>query len=152
GATWLDRQALAREPTSLSDNGFGGDVRDAKDRRAAHLVAEGLAQRQGQHIVFARDLIETLRRQEISALGERLAAGNGQPFKRAGTGEYVTGTYRQRFALASGRFAMIDDGLGFQLVPWTPSLEKQLGKHVSGVTRSDGGIDWSFGRKRGLGL
>ncbi|MFG1245004.1 relaxase/mobilization nuclease domain-containing protein [Xanthobacter versatilis] len=152
GATWLDRQALAREPASLSDNGFGGDVRDAMDRRAVHLVAEGLAQRQGQHIVFARDLIETLRRQEISALGERLAAGNGQPFKRAGTGEYVTGTYRQRFALASGRFAMIDDGLGFQLVPWTPSLEKQLGKHVSGVARSDGGIDWSFGRKRGLGL
>ena len=152
GATWLDRQALAREPASLSDNGFGGDVRDAMDRRAVHLVAEGLAQRQGQHIVFARDLIETLRRQEISALGERLAAGNGQPFKRAGTGEYVTGTYRQRFALASGRFAMIDDGLGFQLVPWTPSLEKQLGKHVSGVAPSDGGIDWPFGRKRGLGL
>ena len=43
-------------------------------------------------------------------------------------------------------------GLGFQLVPWTPSLEKQLGQHVSGVARSDGGIDWGFGRKRGLGL
>ena len=27
-----------------------------------------------------------------------------------------------------------------------------LGKHVSGVARDDGGIDWSFGRKRGLGL
>lgn len=58
----------------------------------------------------------------------------------------------QRFALASGRFAMIDDGLGFHLVPWSPSLEKQLGRHVSGLARSDGGIDWSFGRKRGLGL
>ncbi len=45
-----------------------------------------------------------------------------------------------------------DGGLGFQLVPWTPSLEKQLGRHVSGVARGDGGIDWSFGRKRGLGL
>ncbi|WP_145987112.1 DUF3363 domain-containing protein, partial [Bradyrhizobium sp. UASWS1016] len=64
----------------------------------------------------------------------------------------VAGTYRQRLALASGRFAMLDDGLGFQLVPWSPSLEKQLGKHVSGVARDDGGIDWSFGRKRGLGL
>jgi hypothetical protein len=47
---------------------------------------------------------------------------------------------------------MIDDGLGFQLVPWTPSLEKHLGLHVSGVARNDDGIDWSFGRKRGLGL
>jgi hypothetical protein len=47
---------------------------------------------------------------------------------------------------------MIDDGLGFSLVPWTPSLERQLGRQVSGVVRSDGTIDWSFGRKRGLGL
>jgi len=47
---------------------------------------------------------------------------------------------------------MIDDGLGFQLVPWSPSLEKQIGRHVSGVARDDGGVDWDFGRKRGLGL
>ena len=25
---------------------------------------------------------------------------------------------------------MLDGGLGFQLVPWSPSLEKHLGKHV----------------------
>jgi hypothetical protein len=46
--------------------------------------------------------------------------------------------------LASGRFAMIDDGLGFQLVPWSPSLEQQLGRHVSGVVRNGGGIDWTL--------
>jgi hypothetical protein len=47
---------------------------------------------------------------------------------------------------------MIDGGLGFQLVPWTPSLERHLGRHVSGIMRDDGGVDWGFGRKRGLGL
>ena len=72
----------------------------------------------------------------MDALGDKLAAETGQPFNRAGSGEYVAGSYRQRFTLASGRFAMIDDGLGFQLVPWTPSLEKQLGRHVSGVARA----------------
>jgi hypothetical protein len=40
------------------------------------------------------------------------------------------------------------DGLGFQLVPWTPSLEKQLGRHVSRIARDDGGVDWGFGRNR----
>ncbi|TJW00008.1 MAG: DUF3363 domain-containing protein, partial [Mesorhizobium sp.] len=79
-------------------------------------------------------------------------AETGQPCMRPAGGDYVAGIYRQRLALSSGRFAMIDDGLGFQLVPWSPSLEKHLGRHVSGVSRGDGGVDWSFGRKRGLGL
>ncbi len=152
GATWLDRQNIARELAPLSEGGFGVEVRQALDRRADHLVAQGFGERQGQRVTFNRGLIDTLRRRELDAVGEKLAADIGQPFNRAGSGEYVAGTYRQRIALASGRFAMLDDGLGFQLVPWSPSLEKQLGKHVSGVARDDGGVDWSFGRKRGLGL
>ncbi|MER9753957.1 relaxase/mobilization nuclease and DUF3363 domain-containing protein [Mesorhizobium sp. M0166] len=152
GATWLDRQNIAREPIALSESGFGAEVRQAMERRTDHLVQQGLGERHGRRTTFARSLIDTLRRRELEALGEKLSAETGQPFNRARGGEYVTGSYRQRFMLASGRFAMIDDGLGFQLVPWTPSLEKHLGRHVSGVARNDDGIDWSFGRKRGLGL
>ena len=152
GATWLDRQNIARDPVALSDGGFGAEVRQALDRRADHLVEQGFGERHGQRVTFSRNLIETMRGRELDAVGEKLAAETGQPFNRAGSGEYVAGSYRQRITLASGRFAMISDGLGFQLVPWTPSLEKQLGRHVSGVARDDGGIDWSFGRKRGLGL
>ncbi|WP_375788544.1 relaxase/mobilization nuclease domain-containing protein [Bradyrhizobium sp. Pha-3] len=152
GATWLDRQNIAREPAALSEGGFGAEVRQALERRADHLVGQGFGERNGQRVTFSRNLIDTLRRRELEALGEKLSAETGQPFNRSASGEYVAGSYRQRFTLASGRFAMIDDGLGFQLVPWTPSLEKQLGRHVSGVARDDGGVDWSFGRKRSLGL
>lgn len=152
GATWLDRQNVAREPAALSDGGFGAEVRHALDRRAEHLVDDGFAERAGQRIRFTANLIDRLRNREVEQLGEKLAAETSSTFNRAGSGDYVAGAYRQRFSLASGRFAMIDDGLGFQLVPWTPSLEQQLGKHISGVARNDGGIDWSFGRKRGLGL
>ena len=152
GATWLDRQSIAREPIAMSDGGFGAEVRQAMQQRADHLVGEGLAERQGRRVIFTRNLIDTLRRREVDAVADKLAKETGQPFKPAGNGEYVAGAYRQRLALASGRFAMIDNGLGFQLVPWSPSLESQLGKHVSGVARGDGGVDWSFGRKRGLGL
>jgi len=152
GATWLDRQAIAREPIALSEGGFGSEVRQAMEERAERLIGEGLAERQGGRVVFARRLLNTLRDREVNALGEKLAAETGLPFARAGSGEYVAGSYRQRFALASGRLAMIDDGLGFQLVPWSPSLEKQIGRHVSGVARDDGGVDWDFGRKRVLGL
>ena len=152
GATWLDRQAISREPAALGQAGFGAEVRDAMERRAEQLIGQGLAERQASGITFSRNLIDTLRKREVQALGDKLAAETGRPFNSSATGEYVAGTYRQRIALASGRFAMIDDGLGFQLVPWSPSLEKQLGRHVSGVARDNGGVDWDFGRKRGLGL
>ena len=152
GSTWLDRQAVAREPIALSEGGFGAEVQMALEHRAEHLIGEGLAERQGGRVVFARRLLNTLRDREVSTLGEKLAAETGLPFNQANGGEYVAGSYRQRFTLASGRFAMIDDGLGFQLVPWSPSLEKQIGRHVSGVARDDGGVDWDFGRKRGIGL
>ncbi|MGY3585577.1 type IV secretory pathway VirD2 relaxase [Bradyrhizobium sp. USDA 4341] len=151
GATWLDRQAVARDPVALGQAGFGAEVRQAMERRAEQLIEQGLAERQARGLVFAKNLIGTLRRRELETLGAQLAAETGQPFNPSATGEYVAGTYRRRFALASGRFAMIDDGLGFQLVPWTPSLEKQLGRRVSGVARDDGGVDWGFGRSRGLG-
>ncbi|MHC6154181.1 relaxase/mobilization nuclease domain-containing protein [Bradyrhizobium elkanii] len=152
GATWLDRQNIAREPAAFSTGGFGAEVRQALDARAEYLIQQGLAERQGQRITFAHSLIDTLRRRELDAIGEKLVADIGRPFNRARSGEYVAGVYRQRLALASGRFAMLDDGLGFQLVPWTPALEQHLGRQVSGVARDGGGIDWSFGRKRGLGL
>jgi len=151
GATWLDRQAVAKEPIALGRSGFGVEVREAMDHRAEELIRQGLAEHRAGAIIFARNLLDTLRDREVRGLGDKLAGEIGRPFAPSGSGEYVTGTYQRRFTLASGRFAMIDDGLGFQLVPWSPALEKQLGRHVSGVARGDGGIDWSFGRKRGLG-
>nr|WP_245303236.1 DUF3363 domain-containing protein [Chelatococcus sp. CO-6] len=51
--------------------------------------------------------------------------------------------------LASGRYAMIENGLGFQLVPWQPVLDGRIGQHIAGVARDGDGVDWSFGRKRG---
>ncbi len=100
GATWLDRQNISCAPAALSDGGFGAEVNRAMSARAEHLVAQGLADRSGQRISFSRNLIDTLRRRELDAVGGKLAAETGQPFKRVGSGEYVTGTYRQRLTLA----------------------------------------------------
>ena len=152
GATWLDRTLIAREPTPLASSGFGGEVRDALEHRTDHLVAEGLARRAGQRAVFARNMLETLRRQELDGAAGKLSAETGLPRQSAAEGEHVAGVYRQRVQLASGRFAMIDNGLGFELVPWKPALEEHLGRQVSGVVLPGGGVDWSFGRKRGLGI
>jgi type IV secretory pathway VirD2 relaxase len=151
GATWLDRQLLAGE-TTTSGNAFGAEVREAMERRVDHLAEEGLARRQGQRVIFARDLLNTLRRQELTEAASRLAAETGLVHRPTADGEHVAGIYRQRMTLSSGRFAMIDDGLGFQLVPWRPALDRHINKHVAGVVLPGGRVDWSLGRKRGLGI
>ncbi len=151
GATWIDRQLLAKDP-ALSGGGFGAEVREAMDRRIDHLARNGMAERQGQRVVFARDLINTLRRQELDGIASKLSAETGLAHRPSAEGEHVSGIYRQRVTLSSGRFAMIDDGIGFQLVPWRPALEQQLGKQVAGVMAPGDGVDWNFGRKRGLSL
>ncbi len=151
GATWLDRQLVGAGPLNPSNAGFGQEVGAALSARTEHLITEGLARRQGQRVVFARDLLETLRRRELDATATRLAGESGLPHLPASPGDPVGGVYRQRIALASGRFAMLDNGLGFQLVPWSPSLERHLGQQVAG-SLTPGGVDWSFGRKRGPAL
>ncbi len=151
GATWLDRQLIARDPVATG-NGFGTEIRGAMEARADHLVGEGLARRQGQRTIFARDLIDTLRRRDLDDAAEGIADRTGLAHRPSAAGEYVTGAYREQVILASGRFAMIDDGTGFQLVPWRPALDQHLGKHVTGTMTPGGGVDWSFGRQRGLGL
>ena len=151
GATWLDRQLLAKD-SPVSGGGFGAEVRDAMEARVDHLAKEGLARRQGQRVIFARDLLTTLRRRELDDAAAKLSAETGLAYQSATDGEHVSGVYRQRVTLASGRFAMIDDGLGFQLVPWRPALEKELGREVRGLIAPGGNVEWSFSRKRGLGL
>jgi type IV secretory pathway VirD2 relaxase len=148
GATWLDRQLVAREPLSLSSCGFGQEAHQAMEARVEHLIREGLAHRQGQRVICARDLLATLRQRELDATAARLSSSSGLPYHPTAEGESVAGVYRQRLNLASGRFAMIDDGLGFSLVPWSPSLDRHLGLEVSGIAHASR-IDWSFGRSRG---
>lgn len=148
GATWLDRQLVSPRPETLS-GGFGSQVRDAMAQRSEVLIEEGLANRSGQRIIFARGLLETLRDRELAETGDALAARHAGIAQPVGVGDHVAGIYRERVTLASGRFAMIDNGMGFQLVPWRQDLERHLGQEVTGRINQRGGVDWSFARSRG---
>ena len=153
GATWLDRELVSPNRTPLTQAGFGAEVSRALERRKDSLVDQGLASRTPEGGVRApRDLLSRLEQQEIARVGPEMAKARGLTFKPAEAGNYVSGTLVGSVNLASGKFAMIDDGLGFSLVPWQPVLEQRLGRHVTGIAMPGGGIDWTFGRSRGLGL
>lgn len=115
------------------------------DRRINHLTGEVLARRQGQRLIFARDLLDTSRRRGLDGVAKRISTETGLDYRPSAEGEHVAGIYHQRVTLSYG-------GLGFQFVPWRPALEQQIGRQVAGVMMPGGRVDWSFGRKRGLGL
>lgn len=152
GATWLDRELMARDRTELAETGFGAEVRDALAARTDHLVREGLARRQGSSVVYARDLLATLRHRELSVALAEIAATTGLTHQPVAEGDPVAGLYRRRVDLASGRYALIKDGQQFVLVPWRPIIERHLGHEVSGMVRAGGAIDWTMGRGRGMGI
>ena len=152
-ATWLDRELASPSRTTLANTGFGREVTEAMERRRASLVNMGHAVRlEDGRIHVARDFIANLERTEVARVGKAMAAERELTFTAAKTGEYVSGTLVGSTQLASRRFAMIDDGIGFQLVPWQPALDKRIGQHITGIMRDAGGIEWNFGRKRGLGI
>jgi type IV secretory pathway VirD2 relaxase len=152
GATWLDRQLVGRHRSSLATSGFGSEVRQALERRSDELVRQGHASRTAQGGMRIRaDLIGTLARQEVERVGRQLAAERGLTFRPTHEGQTVRGKLLGSAQLASGRFAMIDDGLGFSLVPWRPVIDKEIGRQVIGVMRG-GDISWQLGRAIGVGI
>jgi type IV secretory pathway VirD2 relaxase len=145
GATWLDEQ-LTRDSAPQLSVGFGATVQRALDDRKMFLVEHGLAERCGQHIVLARNLLSTLRTKELESTARRIESDTGLVYRSTPDGDRVSGTYRRSLLLASGRFAMIDDGVGFSLVPWRPVIEARLGQSVSAIVRGPT-VSWDIGRK-----
>lgn len=73
--------------------------------------------------------------------------GLGLNYAETRHGERIEGIYRRRLDLVSGKYALIENAREFQLVPWRPVLERNLGRQVSGIMRGDT-ISWMIGRQR----
>jgi hypothetical protein len=152
GATWLDRELVSGALQTTRDSGFGHEVWEAMKRRQQWLVEQGLAQETQKRFVYPSDMLETLQKRELARVSGKLSEQLGFAYAEAKTGEPVEGILRRTVELASGRFAVIERSRDFTLVPWRPVLDRHIGKQVSGVMRSDGGISWTIGRQKGVGI
>ena len=189
GATWLDQQLIGGG-SGLGDLGFGSEAKQAMQQRANFLTEQGLAERRGQRVILARNLLGTLRDRELTlaakdiaaetglgyrpvADGQRvilarnllgtlrnrelaqaakgIAAETGLEHRPVADGQRVAGIYRRSVMLASGRYALLDEGMGFSLVPWKPVLEQRLGQQLVATMRG-GSVSWKIGRRRYLSI
>ena len=147
GATWLDQQLVCGE-RGLSAQGFGAEVHAALQQRSDFLVEQGLAEQQGQRVILARKLLATLQARELDATAKPIAQETGRSYRAITDVDRVSGTYRRDIQLASGRFALLDNGKSFSLVPWKPVIVQRLGQQMTAVVRGTG-VSWKFGRQRG---
>ncbi|MCI4214285.1 relaxase/mobilization nuclease and DUF3363 domain-containing protein [Dickeya dianthicola] len=147
GATWLDQQLIGGGK-GPGDLGFGSEVKEALQQRVDFLTKQGLAERRGQRVVLARNLLATLRNRELVQVAQDIAAETGLEHRPVSDGQRVSGIYQRSVMLASGRYAMLDDGMGFSLVPWKPVIEQRLGQQLAAMVRG-GTVSWEFGRQRG---
>jgi type IV secretory pathway VirD2 relaxase len=150
GATWLDQQLIGGGK-GLGDLGFGAEVKDALRQRADFLAEHGLAERHGQRLILARNLLATLLGRELEKAAQDIAADSGLEYRPVTDGQHVSGIYRGNIMLASGRYAMLDDGMKFSLVPWSPAIEPRLGQSLAATVRGFGAF-WEFGRQRGRSI
>lgn len=149
GSTWLDRGLVVSGLLQPAAQGFGAQVREAMSRRVNFLVGEGLAEYRGQRVVLARNLLATLRDRELAVVGKMLQRETGKTWRPVPDSEAVSGVYRQSVQLVSGRFAMLDDGKSFSLLPWRPVLNRCLGNQVSAVGQGSSAC-WKLAKGHGV--
>ncbi|WP_087047729.1 relaxase/mobilization nuclease and DUF3363 domain-containing protein [Caballeronia ptereochthonis] len=147
GATWLDQQLIGRG-TGLGDLGFSGEIKEALRDRADFLVEQGLAEQRGKRMILARNLLATLRGRELEKAARDIAAETGLEHRPTTDGQRVVGIYRRSVMLASGRYAVLDDGMGFSLLPWKPVIEQRLGQQLAATVHGTG-VSWQVSRQLG---
>lgn len=150
GATWLDEH-LVNGQSLPSSNGFAGEVMRAIESRKEFLVDNGFGTQEGQRFVPVKNLLSTLRAHELDKAGAGLAAKHNLAYCPCPNEGRIAGVYRRSVTLASGRFAMLDDGIGFSLVPWRPVIDKRIGQAVSASVQGSC-VTWTFGRNRGQSI
>ncbi|MDE2166774.1 MAG: relaxase/mobilization nuclease and DUF3363 domain-containing protein [Alphaproteobacteria bacterium] len=147
GVTWLDHELVAEKSTAVTNRGFGREVHEALARRRQWLIEHDLAHAENDQVVYRANVLGLLRRRELLRAGAQLSGELGLDYVEAQPGRRIEGVYRRRVDLASGRFAFIERGREFTLVPWRSVLERNLGKHVFGIARGET-ISWTLGRER----
>ncbi|HSI95377.1 MAG TPA: DUF3363 domain-containing protein [Methylophilaceae bacterium] len=92
---------------------------------------------------MAREAISTWRPSRL-----RLGINRSGDFGLVAAESPLHGNTLASAAGASGRYAMLDDGVEASLVPWRPVIEQRLGQQIAATMRGSG-VSWELGRQRG---
>ena len=142
--TWLDRV----DGAALAETGFGGEVRRAQAKRLTWLREQGLLRQ--DDIRLSTQQANALKAQELSRVAAKECAASAREGGPLVSGRSFSGTFEKIIETHQGRFALIGDETRFALAPLRQKMASSLGHEIT-VTRKGQSVDWTIGRKRGLG-
>lgn len=96
-------------------------------------------------------MLEVLERREIRRAASQISNETGLSYVASDDGVCADGTFRRRIDLSSGRFAIVENGREFSIVPWRPELVRARGKDAATIIPRER-IAWELGRHRGLDI
>ncbi|MEM7569443.1 MAG: DUF3363 domain-containing protein [Pseudomonadota bacterium] len=146
GSTWLDSDLRDRK-IQTETRGFGTELEQARTRRRAFLVQQGFIA-SVESKVTDKTLV-ALKEQDLAQAARQLSSKLGKSYAPAIDGDRVDGKYHSSIDRPSGKFAIVEHGQSFVLVPWREVLERNRGKGVSGIMRKEG-ITWQISKGRSL--
>lgn len=128
GATWLDRKLLSKQPEAYREKGFGAEANRALKMRQRWLVQEGLIVEKGDQLVAKRRMLAELTKRDIIKTGSNLATQNDLSHVNPSELRTSNAKILRSVRMASGRFAMMQKGKEFALVPWRQAMQLRKGK------------------------
>ena len=143
GKTWLDSELMSN--AIHTTHGFAEDVEAVKVQRRQFLMDEKLLGNDG---VVTDATLEKLEKMDLDALSKSLSSDLGKTYSPAPQSGHISGTYREAIQRPSGKYAVVEKSKEFSLVPWRETMDRNLGKSISGVIKGQS-ISWTLTQARG---
>jgi len=147
GKTWLDTELMSKADMS-EIAGFGQEVETIKAQRQKFLLAQKLISKSGG---VSQATLDTLEKIDLDAAGESLSDKLEKAYVIAPNTGRISGTYREAIVRPSGKYAIIEKSKEFTLVPWRKTMDRNLGKSISGAVNGQT-ISWTLTKGRGQSI
>ncbi len=144
GKTWLDTELMSAE-SNTAFSGFGQETEDAKMKRQQFLRSQNVISKDGR---VTQETLAKLETMDLERAGNSLSSQIGKSYKRAPETGRIAGTYVQAINRPSGKYAVIEKSKEFTLVPWRATMDRNLGKSISGLVKGQA-ISWTL--TKGIG-
>jgi len=144
GKTWLDENLRSASPSEHYE-GFGEEVEIAKVKRQQFLVRRGYISK-GEAVTDGT--LKALEATDLDGASKALSERLGKDYVAAPQQGRITGTYREAIQRPSGKYAVIENSKEFTLVPWRKTMDRNLGKAISGAINGQT-ISWTLTKGRG---